>query len=126
MKRKAAIIVLVALLVAVLVQVGFAADDSETPGAGIKGICRNCWADLSTEEQAQARAAHEEFREKMGTLREEFEERQEALREEYLSKLPEELRDTMEERMAVREERRHGKMRGSHCPGDHPGPELEE
>jgi uncharacterized protein YnzC (UPF0291/DUF896 family) len=126
MKRKAAIIVAAVLLVAVLVQVGFAANNGENPGAGIKGICPNCWANLNPEEQEQARAAHEEFREKMEALREEFKERQDALREEYLNKLPEGLRDTVEERMALPEEQPHGKMRGPHCPGGPPEPETVE
>jgi uncharacterized protein YnzC (UPF0291/DUF896 family) len=126
MKRKAAIIVAAVLLVAVLVQVGFAANNGENPGAGIKGICPNCWANLSPEEQEQARAAHEEFREKMETLHEEFKERQDALREEYLNKLPEGLRDTVEERMAPPEGQPHGKMRGPHCPGGPPEPETVE
>jgi len=121
MKPKAAIIVAAVLLLAVLVQVGFAANKSENPGAGIKGICPNCWANLSTEEQEQVRAAHEEFRGKMEALREEFKERQDVLREEYLNKLPEALRDAVAERMAPPEERPHGKMRGPHhngvCPG---------
>ncbi|MEW5784689.1 MAG: periplasmic heavy metal sensor [Bacillota bacterium] len=110
MKRKAAIFIVVALLLVGLTQVGFAATGDESPGGRFKEACQDLWANLSPEQQEQAEAAHEEYREQVNALREEFQTKHAALRDDFLNKLPAEVREQMEEMMAARGERRGGKM----------------
>lgn len=124
MKRKIAIGVLAVLLVATLVQVGFAANYGGERGAdrqfGGDGICRGYCAGLSAEEQEQVRAIHEEQREKMEALREEFRSGRDALRKECLEQLPEATREKLKERMAECEARHQGKNHyGRHHRGGH-------
>ncbi|HHW74068.1 MAG TPA: periplasmic heavy metal sensor [Firmicutes bacterium] len=119
MKRKVTIVVLAVLLVAALVQVGFAANyggnRGENPRFGGEGICRGYCADLSPAEREQVRTICEEQREKMEALREEFRSGRDALRKECLEQMPEAAREQLKEKMAEREARHQGKPWGRHC-----------
>lgn len=116
MKRKAAVLVVAALLLVGMTQVGFAA--VEENGTRFKEACLEILANLSPEQQEQVEEAREDFREQMEALREEFHTKRAALRGEFLETLPEEVRSVMEERMAAREERQNGKRNGN-CYGCH-------
>lgn len=128
MKRTIAIIAIAVVLLAVLVQAGYAATlggghtlERRQGGPGTcQGLCY-C-ADLSPEEQEQVRAARKECREKMEGLREDFRSRQQSLREECLEKLPEALREQVQERAAARDGQGcGGGMQGRHGCGRGPG-----
>ena len=113
MKRTAVVLVLAALLLVGMTQVGFAA--VEETGTRFAERCREIWADLSPEQREQAEEARDEFRAQMEALREEYRAKKDALREEFLSQLPEEAREALQERMAAREQRREDGRNGHGC-----------
>lgn len=131
MKKKAAVIIIALLLVVVLaVQVGFAANNDEGRaqnrgcGQGNQEICLNQCENLSPEEQEQVRAAREEFREKRDALREELRAGCEALREGCLNRVPETVRERMQERAGAckGQHQRQGQIHGQHGHGNYTCP----
>ncbi len=117
-KLKIGMLVLTALLLVGMAQVGLAGP-LEGTGTKIRETCQGIWDNFTPEQQEEVEAAREEFRNMKeelheaypaprGELQEEFQSRKAELREALLEAMPAELREQLQEKM----EARHGNHNG--------------